>query len=264
MRKEEYKKYIEEQWQDSLCSIKKDSKFIAIFLISLCVFVYFCAANYNAIGHLNYTTVKWQSIDKAQNNYNIFKNAFDAQKQAVVDSYNKQIDEINKNGLETEANFAGLQFDNNVFADKINNNDQVLQYSHEAVKTVDKLRKTTVNTKIAKIKAFYDARVRNIYFALKNQQKVMFSSLKEYNRQPNNIQLTEADFTPVATKIVNTRVATTKVEPGKLPKLCNVLLLIFCFAMCFVLLALLLLQILDLVEDIGYYRSLGYDRSQCD
>lgn len=167
---------------------------------------YFTMLNFNSLINSSIKTIEWQSIDEAQKNYNIFKSAFNSQKQAVIDAYNKQIDEINKNGLETEADFTGLRFNKNVFADKIYSNDQVLSYSHEATKAVNKMSKTTVNAKIAKIKAFYDARVRKVYSALKNKQKVVFSSLTEYDRQPKNIQFTEADFTPVATKIVDTRV----------------------------------------------------------
>lgn len=197
------KKWLKQRAWDVICF---DIVMIAITLGMSFGASYFAMLNFNSLVDSSYKTVKWQSIDKAQKNYNIFKSAFNSQKQAVVDAYNKQIDEINKNGLETEADFTGLRFNNNVFTDKINSNDQVLSYSSKATKAVNKLSKITVATKIAKIKAFYDARVRNVYSALKNEQKVMFSSLTEYDRQPKNIQLTEADFTPVATKIVDAQV----------------------------------------------------------
>ena len=245
---EEDKKKRQEYMRDVRDSVKR----VAICLISLLAFIYFCVANYNAIEHLNYKTVEWQSINKAQNNYNIFKNAFNAQKQAVINAYNRQVDAISQNGLKTEANFTGLQFDNNVFTDKINSNGQVLRYSHEATKAVDKLSETTVNTKIAKIKAFYDARVRNIYFTLKNGQKVVLSDLKEYGRQPNNVQLTEADFTPIATKIVDTRVVTTEVEPGKLPKSCNYTLLAVCMVMTVISAIFSGISTFFLIDDISY------------
>ena len=197
------KKWFKQRAWDVICF---DIVMIVIVLGMSFGAAYFAVLNFNSLVSSSYKTVKWQSIDKAQKNYNIFKSAFNSQKQAVVDAYNKQIDEINKNGLETETDFTGLRFSNNVFTDKINSNDQVLSYSRKATKAVNKLSKTTVNAKIAKIKAFYDARVRNVYSALKNGQKVMFSSLTEYGRQPNNIQFTEADFTPVVTKIVDTQV----------------------------------------------------------
>ena len=238
--------------QEYMRDVRESAKSVAICLISLLGFAYFCVANYNAIEHLNYKTVEWQSISEAQNNYNIFKNAFNAQKQAVINAYNRQVDAISQNGLKTEANFTGLRFDNNVFTDKINSNDQVLHYSHEATKAVDKLSETTVNAKIAKIKAFYDARVRNIYSTLKNGQKVVLSDLKEYGRQPNNIQFAEADFTPVATKIVDTRVVTTEAEPGKLPKPCNYILLIVCIVMAFISAIFSGINIFFLIEGISY------------
>lgn len=246
----------EQKQQRYINDIKDDATTAVILLISLLVFGYFCAANWSAIGNLHYKTVEWQSIDKAQNNYNIFKNAFNAQKQVVVDAYNKQIDLINQNGLETEADFTGLRFNNNVFTDKINNSDQVLHYSHEATKAVNKLSETTVNAKIAKIKAFYDARVRSVYSALKNKQKVVLSSLTEYGRQPKNIQLTEADFTPIATKIVDTRVVATEAESGKLPKVCNAILALF-FMILFSISAFYFCCVIDrMKDDIGYYMNL--------
>lgn len=222
-----------------------------VFLLVVSLgFVYGAYLNYKSFMSEDYTTVKWQTIDEAQKNYNIFNNAFNAQKQAVVDAYNKQVDEIHKNGLKTEADFAGLKFNHNIFTDKISNNDQVLNYSNKATKAVDKLTKTTVATKIAKIKAFYDARVRSIYSSLQNSQKVVFSSLKEYGREPDNIQLTEGDFTPVATKIVDTQVKDYSSDPNKLPKVVNLFLLIIFVPIAFVVFVISGEFITDLMDEI--------------
>lgn len=215
------------------CSVGKS--YVCIFVVSLLIALisaYFSATCFmESCVNPSFTIAKWQTFNKAQKNYNIFKNAFNDQKRAVADAYNEQIDKIDKNGLETEANFTGLHFDNTIFADAVSKNSQILSYSHEATKAVDKLNKTTIATKIAKIKAFYDARVRCVYSSLRNSQKVVFSSLREYGRQPDNIQLTEADFAPVATKIVDTRVYTDENTRGALFLASIVLFLIGAFSL---------------------------------
>ena len=112
------------------------------------------------------------------------KTTFNSQKQAIIDAYNNQIKEIRVNGLKTEADFDGLQFKSDIFKNKIN--DTKDSYPKNDPNSTKMLALWTnlngrVNAKMAKIKAFYDARVRNVYHALKNKQKVKLTDFTEYN-----------------------------------------------------------------------------------
>lgn len=131
------------------------------------------------------------------------KTTFNNQKQAIIDAYNNQVKEIRADGLKTEADFDDLRFKSDIFKNKVN--DKKDSYPKNDPKNTKILALWTnlndrVNAKIAKIKAFYDSRVRSIYSALKNQQKVKFSDFTEYDMN-KSAKFEVKDFDAIGSEI---------------------------------------------------------------
>ena len=145
----------------------------------------------------------WVESRSILSNYNDMKTTFNSQKQAIIDAYNSQVNEIRVNGLKTETDFDGLRFKSDIFKNKVNEIKD--SYSKNDPKNAKILALWTslndrVNAKMTKIKAFYDARVRNIYSTLKNEQKVKFASLTEYNIG-KSAQFSNKDFDAVGSEM---------------------------------------------------------------
>lgn len=154
----------------------------------------------------------WVERTSIVKDYEDVKTVFNNQKWAVINAYNNQIKNISANGLKTEASFKGLGFKADVFKSKIDavKNDIYMNHENsgydfdnaqkaEISSLFDKLN-DRVNTKMAKIKAFYDARVRSIYATLKNRQKVKFASLAEY-KADKSAQFSNKDFDAIGSLI---------------------------------------------------------------
>lgn len=165
---------------------------IASFSTSICAF--------NGAINIDKQPQNWSERSSIVSDYNEMKTVFDKQKQAIIDAYNSQVKKIHANGLKTEADFDGLRFKSDIFANRI---DEIKStYSKDDTKMLALWTNLNdrVNAKIAKIKAFYDSRVRNIYSTLKNRQKVKFASLVEYNTN-KRIQFETKDFDVIGSEM---------------------------------------------------------------
>ena len=105
----------------------------------------------------------WVERHSIASNYNEMKTVFNKQKHAIIDAYNNQVNEIRVNKLKTEANFDGLQFKSDIFKNKIDEIKSTYSKNNTKMLALWTSLNNRVNAKMAKIKAFYDARVRNIY-----------------------------------------------------------------------------------------------------
>lgn len=182
----------------------------------------------------NWTTE--QSIIK---DYNEAKEAFNDQKQAVADAYNAQIKDINENGLKTKHNFSGLDFNPNIFKKRIRKLKNSIYSNHkendcftfddaqkaEISSSFDKLN-DRVKAKIGKVKAFYETRISKVYSALKNGQKIKFSSLTEYDSDNKSEQLSNKDFNAIGS-LISKRLNTNDVM--KVVAVCVVGMMFFAF-----------------------------------
>ena len=161
----------------------------------------------------------WKSEPYIVKSYHSSKKAFDEQKRAVIDAYNKQVDKISTEGLKTKDNFHGLRFETDIFENNSNNlkdtigldsekaamsvsNRQRTERNAKISKLVDKLN-SNVAAKIAKIKAFYDAKVSKIYDSLQKGQKVDFDGLKEYNTNNKIGDFGDKDFDFMGSELIN-------------------------------------------------------------
>lgn len=162
----------------------------------------------------------WKSEPYIIKSYHSSKKAFDKQKRAVIDAYNKQVDKISTEGLKTKDSFHGLRFETDIFENNSNNLKDTINLDSEKAamsasgkqraernakisKLVDKLN-SNVAAKIAKIKAFYDARISKIYDSLQNRQKVDFDGLKEYNTNSKKVgDFSYKDFDFIGSELMN-------------------------------------------------------------
>ena len=167
------------------------------------------------IAYLNKPSYNENWVEKTSivKDYEDVKTAFITQKQAVIDAYNTQLKNINENGLKTEADFHGLDYKSDIFKNKIGKIKNNIYENHEhndsyffddsqkaeISSLFDKLN-GRVNKKMAKIKAFYDARVRKVYSTLKNEQKVKFASLTEHDVD-KSAQFDNRDFNTIGSLI---------------------------------------------------------------
>lgn len=156
----------------------------------------------------------WTTTQSIVNDYNEAKEAFNDQKQVVADAYNAQIKNINENGLKTEPNFSGLDFNPNIFKKKIRKLKNNIYSNHkendcltfddaqkaEISSSFDKLNER-VKAKMSKVKAFYETRIFKVYSTLKNGQKIKFSGLTEYDSDSKSEQLSNKDFNAIGSLI---------------------------------------------------------------
>ena len=197
-------------------------------IIAATVFCLLCALfiNFNATtawaddNNCGCNNNDWKSEPYIVKSYHSFKKAFDEQKRAVIDAYNKQVDKISTEGLKTKDDFHGLRFETDIFENNSNNlKDTISLDSEKAVmsasnkqrternakisKLVDKLN-SNVAAKIAKIKAFYDIKISKIYDSLQKGQKVDFDGLKEYNTNSKKVgDFSRKDFDFIGSELIN-------------------------------------------------------------
>lgn len=153
--------------------------------------------------NIDKTPQNWVENSFIFSNYDEMKTSFNSQKQAIIDAYNNQVKEIRADGLKTEADFDGLRFKSDIFKNKVN--DRKDSYPKNDPENTKILALWTslndrVNTKMTEIKAFYDSRVRSIYSALKNKQKVKFSDFHEYDTS-KSAKFDTRDFDAIGSEI---------------------------------------------------------------
>lgn len=136
----------------------------------------------------------WTNESYVVKNYDSDEKAFNNQKQAIIDAYNAQIDKINIYGLKAKDDFHGLKFKTDVFK----NSSEILKGTIHS-----DFDNSNVAAKIAKTKAFYDARINKIYDSLQKGQKVDFDGLKEYNTNNKIDNFNDKDFNLIGFKIEN-------------------------------------------------------------
>ena len=168
---------------------------------------------YKNSSYYNSLPSDWATRTSIIKDYEDVKAAFDNQKWAIINAYNAQIKNIDTNGLKTERDFHGLVFKSDDFRNKISTLENNIYDNHEnkngytfsdaekaEISSLFNKLNSRVNEKMAKIKAFYDARVRSIYSALKNEQKVKFTSLAE-SYTDKSAQFNDKDFDSIGSLI---------------------------------------------------------------
>lgn len=156
----------------------------SIFNIYALINFYDCAPN-------------WRTDNLTLTSYRITANHYNDQKQLVINAYNKQIDEIEKQGLKTRDAFSGIKFRTNVFKnDMYNDRDRSVWdlVAHNDFKPAHNKVFSNADRKINALRKYYDKELNNIYNKLQNKQKVDFESAKEYNDGPKFAQFTYDDF----------------------------------------------------------------------
>ena len=193
--------------------------FILVALAAAIIFM-FCAyqnSNSNRASFDSPEVKNWEAKTYAIKSYDAVKKNFDDQKQAIVDAYNAQVDKISTFGLKTNDDFNGLKFKNNIFKNNLSSLKNTINANYESTafdpdnnrdsreasisKMVDKLD-SSVSEKMAKIKAFYDAKINKIYDCLKNGQKVNFDSVKDYNGNSKAGDFNHKDFNSIGSSLV--------------------------------------------------------------
>ena len=156
----------------------------SIFNIYALINFYNCAPN-------------WRTDNLTLTSYRITANHYNDQKQLVINAYNKQIDEIEKQGLKTRDNFSGIKFRANAFKNDMHNDRDRSVWdlvAHNDFKPAHNKVFSNADRKINALRKYYDNKINNIYNSLQNNQKVDFESLKEYSDGPKFAQFTYDDF----------------------------------------------------------------------
>lgn len=155
----------------------------------------------------------WVGNASVVKDYETIKSAFNNQKWGIINAYNAQTKNINTNGLKTERDFYGLNFKPDDFKNEIDSFKNQIYTNHEdkewfsfsddqkdeISKLFDKLG-DRISAKMTKIKAFYDTRIRKMYSALKNRQKVNFANLIE-SHIDKSVQFSNKDFDTIGSLI---------------------------------------------------------------
>ena len=193
--------------------------FILVALATASVFMFYAykASNSNKASFDSPEVKNWEAKTYAIKSYDAAKKNFDDQKQAIVDAYNAQVDKISTFGFKTKADFNGLKFKSNIFKGNLSSLKNTINANYENTafnpahnkdsrkalisKMVDKLD-SSVSEKIAKIKAFYDARINKIYDCLRNGLKVNFNSIKDYNGNSKIGDFSHRDFDFIGLNLV--------------------------------------------------------------
>lgn len=198
----------------------KFTTLLAIIFFTICVL--FVVPN---MAHAQTNDNNWASESYIMKNYYAAKKAFDSQKQALVDAYNNQINKISIYGLKTKDAFHGLRFKTDVFKNNLDSLKTTINSDFENVATlpsykknerkakisklVDKLN-SNVTKKMAKIKAFYDAKISKIYDSLQKGQKVDFDRLKEYSTNNESGNFSRKDFNFIGSEIKKDKIANSE------------------------------------------------------
>lgn len=182
-----------EQLGKHLCNIivKTILTIISVALVGFSIFNIYALINFYDCAP------NWRTDNLTLTSYRITANHYNDQKQLVINAYNKQIDEIKKQGLKTRDNFSGIKFRTNVFKnDMYNDRDRSVWdlVAHNDFKPAHNKVFSNADRKINALRKYYDKKINNIYNSLQNNQKVDFESLKEYSDGPKFAQFTYDDF----------------------------------------------------------------------
>lgn len=167
---------------------------ISIILIGFSIFNIYKIFNF-----YNYAP-DWRTSHSTLTSYRITANHYNDQKQLVIDAYNKQIDKIAKQGLETRDNFSGIKFRTNAFRNDMQNDRDGSVWdivSHSDLIPARNKIFGNADRKINALRKYYDREINNIYGKLQNNQKIDFESSKEYGDGPKFAQFTYDDFDAV-------------------------------------------------------------------
>ena len=167
---------------------------ISIILIGFSIFNIYKIFNF-----YNYAP-DWRTSHSTLTSYRITANHYNDQKQLVINAYNKQIDKIAKQGLETRDNFRGIKFRTNAFKNDMQNDRDGSVWdivSHSDLIPARNKIFGNADRKINALRKYYDRKINNIYGKLQNNQKVDFESAKEYGDGPKFAQFTYDDFDAV-------------------------------------------------------------------
>lgn len=167
---------------------------ISIILIGFSIFNI-----YKIFDFYNYAP-DWRTSHSTLTSYRITANHYNDQKQLVINAYNKQIDKIAKQGLETRDNFSGIKFRTNAFRNDMQNDRDGSVWdivSHSDLIPARNKIFGNADRKINALRKYYDRKINNIYNKLQNNQKVDFESSKEYGDGPKFAQFTYDDFDAV-------------------------------------------------------------------
>lgn len=165
--------------------------FLSIVLMCITAFNAYKTANFDKYAP------NWRTDSTSMAAYRAVTNHYNEQKQLVIDAYNNQVDKIAKNGLKTQDDFHELKFKANVFKDGVHNDKSeivgaincrpmFLSYTDDMF--------NNARRKINKLSQYYKGKIDSIYDNLKNDKKVDFESLKEYDDGPDSAQFTFDDF----------------------------------------------------------------------
>ena len=153
----------------------------------------------------------WRESGVAMDSYRTTANHYNDAKQLVIDAYNKQLDQIKKDGLKTQNDFDGIKFKTNAFVNSMHKDDSewTLVNNREYAQAADQVFKAA-NRRINKLREYYNKKIGDIYDDLKANKNVNFSSLKEYGDGPEFAQFAQNDFNETGKKYATSIGATAQ------------------------------------------------------
>lgn len=177
---------------------------IQIVLAVLAV-IFLAFAGFNAYRTANYDRYvgDWKTNSATLAAYRDTVKHYNEQKQLVIDAYNNQIDVIAKNGLKSKDYFDGIHFKTNIFKKNMqNDNDESVRNisTKPDFAIIAEEMYNKANYKIDNLRKYYNGKINTVYNDLKSNNKVSFSSLKEYGDGPAQAQFTHDDFNDVGKK----------------------------------------------------------------
>lgn len=158
------------QFGKHLCNIivKTILTIISVALVGFSIFNIYALINFYDCAP------NWRTDNLTLTSYRITANHYNDQKQLVINAYNKQIDEIEKQGLKTRDNFSGIKFRTNVFKNDMHNDRDRSVWdlvAHNKFKSAHNKVFSNVDRKINTLRKYCDKEINNIYNSLQNNQK---------------------------------------------------------------------------------------------
>lgn len=138
--------------------------------------------------------------------YRIMKNAFDEQKQSIINAYNAQVRNIQHNRNFKPADFYGLSYNSKIFKTKVNESKDFYKNiisvsSKNQNKNLEKIFKST-DRKIILITDYYNKRIKQILNNLKNNKNYDLHNLEERGSKPDNVTFMEKDFNILGDEVI--------------------------------------------------------------
>lgn len=174
-----------------------------IFGIIALILLGFASFNVYKTTHFDKFAPNWREVRAVMDSYQVTTNHYNEQKQLVIDAYNKQLDKIAKNGLKTRDDFDGIKFKTNEFENAMRKDEDCSTWGFTAYNEYTPLANkmfNNANRRITNLSKYYNDKINAVYNDLKNNNKVSFSSLKEYGDGPKFAQFTYSDFNAIGQK----------------------------------------------------------------